>query len=151
MVVLRSSLVVQWLRTWHCHCIGLGHCCVVGSVPGLRTSVCCWCDQKKKKKNRAEIWMEILGLQGSWNCSSTVQGCFSGAGFSLNNRSCQGRVLAGGHVCTCVWYGIVGVDCLYFLEPDGVLRALMEAKLCPSPCWVITGRSLSLVWTHLSS
>ena len=24
-----SSLVAQWLRIWHCHCCGLGHCSVV--------------------------------------------------------------------------------------------------------------------------
>ena len=29
-----SSLVVQWVRTWCCHCSGLGCCCGSGSTPG---------------------------------------------------------------------------------------------------------------------
>ena len=43
--------VVLWLsglRTWPCHCSGLGHCCGAGSVPGLETSTCREWPKKKK-------------------------------------------------------------------------------------------------------
>ena len=36
------------LRIWCYHCSGLGHCCGVGLIPGLETSTCCKCNQKKK-------------------------------------------------------------------------------------------------------
>ena len=29
-----------WLRIQCCHCSGSGHCCCVGSIPGLETSTC---------------------------------------------------------------------------------------------------------------
>ena len=28
------------LRTWHCHCNSLGHCCGVGLIPGPGISLC---------------------------------------------------------------------------------------------------------------
>ena len=31
-------------RIWHCHCISLGRCCGVGSIPG--SSTCCGCGKK---------------------------------------------------------------------------------------------------------
>ena len=41
-VLFGSSLVAQWLRIWHYHCSGLGHCCGmgVGSIPDLGTCAC---------------------------------------------------------------------------------------------------------------
>ena len=44
-----SSLEVQWLRTRHCHC------CSLGLIPGLGTSACCRCGQKKKRKKKRKI------------------------------------------------------------------------------------------------
>ena len=45
-----SSLVAQQgLRIWHCHWGSSGRCCCVGSIPGLRTSICCRYGQKKSK------------------------------------------------------------------------------------------------------
>ena len=38
-----SSLVASPLRTWHCHCCGMG------SSLGLGTSACCWCSRRIKK------------------------------------------------------------------------------------------------------
>jgi len=37
----RSSLVAEWLRTWHCHCCGMV------SIPSLGTSACHGRGQKK--------------------------------------------------------------------------------------------------------
>ena len=38
------------LRIWWCRCSSLGHCCGTGSFPGLGTSICYRCCQKKKRK-----------------------------------------------------------------------------------------------------
>ena len=38
------------LRIQHFHCRDLNCCCHAGSAPGLGTSMCCKCSQKKKKK-----------------------------------------------------------------------------------------------------
>ena len=35
-----SSLVAHGLRTWCCHCSGLGCCCGTGLIPGPETSTC---------------------------------------------------------------------------------------------------------------
>ena len=43
-----SSLVAQWLRIQHCHC--LSHSCGTGSIPSPGTSARCRCGQKKGKK-----------------------------------------------------------------------------------------------------
>ena len=50
----RSTLadgVPSWhngLRIQHCHCCGSGYSCSMGSIPGLGTSTCHRCNQKKK-------------------------------------------------------------------------------------------------------
>ena len=44
---LMNSLVSYQLRTWHCHCYGLG------AIPGAGTSACQGHCQKKKKKSIA--------------------------------------------------------------------------------------------------
>ena len=46
----RSSLVASWLRTWHCHFRGLGHCCCVGSSPGSGTPSCCRCRRREVER-----------------------------------------------------------------------------------------------------
>ena len=46
---IRSSLVVQWIKIWHCHCSCLGCSYGTGLIPGQGTSTCCRSDQKKKK------------------------------------------------------------------------------------------------------
>ena len=41
--------VLVWhsrLKIWCCHCMGLGHCCGTGLIPGLGTSECSGCSQK---------------------------------------------------------------------------------------------------------
>ena len=40
------------LRIQFCHCCGSGHCCAVGSVPGLGTSNAMGMAKKKKKKEK---------------------------------------------------------------------------------------------------
>ena len=42
--MMGTSLGAWWLRIWYCHC------CCVGSIPGLGTSVCPGHSEKKKKK-----------------------------------------------------------------------------------------------------
>ena len=52
-----SSLVAWWLRdlAWS----GLGHCCGMGSIPGLGTFMCCGCGQTgRKKKKRLQHFQE---------------------------------------------------------------------------------------------
>ena len=54
----RSSLVAYQLRTWHCHCCGLGYHCGLGSIPGPGTSAChlaCLKKKEIKKVTSAEI------------------------------------------------------------------------------------------------
>ena len=40
------------LRTWHCHCCGLGHCHGADSVPGLGTFAYSGHGQKKKRQGK---------------------------------------------------------------------------------------------------
>ena len=50
------------LRTRHCHCSGLGHCCGMSSIPGPGTSACHGCCQKRKRNEvliHAATWMNI--------------------------------------------------------------------------------------------
>ena len=54
------------LRIQHCHCSGSGHCCGVGSIPGLGTFRCCGHDQKKEKKNPKTWLRHIHGGQISF-------------------------------------------------------------------------------------
>ena len=51
---------LRGLRIWHCHCYGLGHCCGVGSIPGLGTSACHGCGQNKNKKRYSQSVNPIL-------------------------------------------------------------------------------------------
>ena len=50
------------LRIWHCYYNGLGRCYGVGSIPGLGTSTCHRCGQKKKKEKNEKLKDE--GRQG---------------------------------------------------------------------------------------
>ena len=50
----RSSHGAQQVKDLGCHCCVLGHCCAVGSIPGLGTSTCQHCGQKKKKKKKRQ-------------------------------------------------------------------------------------------------
>ena len=48
-LVVGAPLWHSRLRNWHCRCSSSSHCCSAGSIPGLGTSTCCGCGQKKKK------------------------------------------------------------------------------------------------------
>ena len=37
------------LRIWYCHCSSLGHCCGMGLISSLGTSICPGCVQKRKE------------------------------------------------------------------------------------------------------
>ena len=50
----RVPLWCSKLRIWCCHCSGLGHHYGLGLLPGLGTSTCHRCSQKKKKKERTK-------------------------------------------------------------------------------------------------
>lgn len=50
--VKKKTGVPLWhtgLRIWPCHSSGSGHCCSVGSIPGLGTSECCGYGQKRNQ------------------------------------------------------------------------------------------------------
>ena len=47
----RSSLVAQQAKDPNCHCNSSDCCCGAGSIPGLSTSICCRCGEKKTKEN----------------------------------------------------------------------------------------------------
>ena len=42
------------LRIWHCCSCGVGCRCSLDLIPGLETSICCWCSQRRKKKTFPE-------------------------------------------------------------------------------------------------
>ena len=46
-VILGSSLAAQWVNDLALSLLWLGSLLGVGSIPGLRTSACCGCGQKK--------------------------------------------------------------------------------------------------------
>ena len=55
--------VLGWLsglRIQHCPCSGLGHCCGVGSLPGLGTSTWHGCGEKNKIKLKHESRRVLL-------------------------------------------------------------------------------------------
>ena len=62
-VISGVPLLALWLRIWHSHYCGLS------SVPGLETSTCCKCSQKKKKKK--------LYQSGEVNWKLGVKGLFA--------------------------------------------------------------------------
>ena len=49
------------LRIWHCHCSSSGHCCGVGSIPGLGTSTCC--GHSQKQTSRAPCHLQFRDIQ----------------------------------------------------------------------------------------
>ena len=49
----RQPAVLLWhsgLKIWCFHCNGSGHCCGLGSIPGLGNAACCGCGQERKSK-----------------------------------------------------------------------------------------------------
>ena len=60
-----SSLVAYRLRIHRCHCCG------AGSIPGLGTSSCHGCGQKKKKKKKVEIWL-TWGFSHCLECGAVL-------------------------------------------------------------------------------
>ena len=58
LTVFQTNLraVLLWrsgLRTWRCHCSGLGHYCGVSSMPGLETST----GRGQERKKERNLWL----------------------------------------------------------------------------------------------
>ena len=72
-------LWVSGLRSWHCHCCGLGHCCGVGLIPGLGTSPCCVhtppSPPNKTSKNTTWTFSTGCGCLLERACSFVYSGC----------------------------------------------------------------------------
>ena len=51
----RISLVVQWVKIWHCHCSGSGHYGGMGSIPGPGTSPRHGCNPPKNNNKRENV------------------------------------------------------------------------------------------------
>ena len=56
---------LSWFQIGCCHCCGSGYSCGTGSIPGLRTSICCRCGKKKL--------LPQLFLSSRAMCTSGVQ------------------------------------------------------------------------------
>lgn len=54
---LRVLLRHGRFRIEFCHCRGLGRCRGTDSIPGSGTSACLHCSQKKKKKEKKNLWV----------------------------------------------------------------------------------------------
>jgi len=64
---------------WHsrlkiqlCHCSGSGCYCGVGLTPGLETSTCLGCGQKKKKLKNLKMFIELQILINATNKNSKI-------------------------------------------------------------------------------
>ena len=61
---VRSSHVVQWVKDPTFSLQQLGSRCGAASVPGLGTSICCKCSQKKKKGQLDTIGYNYINRRG---------------------------------------------------------------------------------------
>lgn len=55
-----GSFVAQLVRTWRCHCRGLGRCSCASSVPDLGTPTCYRCGQKQKDLSFVLIYVTSI-------------------------------------------------------------------------------------------
>ena len=69
LLVIIGWVIILWhrsLRIQHCHCNGSGHCCGMGLIPGLGTSICHGQAKKKKKERKKEGKKEYMFFWVMW-------------------------------------------------------------------------------------